>query len=88
MDRIYKIIELPNENVVHALNVSIGANETQRYSLDGSKIIIKTTQSLIDKEISKGSSLNKIFPNVLTTDCTHEEILLEVQKPEWQNNDI
>jgi hypothetical protein len=87
MDRIYKIIELPNENVIHALNVCIGEYSNVRYSLDGSKVIIKTTQELIDIEINKGVTLEQIFPSEKTQDFTLEQLKIELQKENWSGSD-
>ena len=84
MERQYYIIKIPNENVSHSLNICIGENSTQRYSLDGSLLFVKTNDTLIAKEESKGVSRKKIFPPGLTTEYTYEEILQILRGANWQ----
>ena len=50
MKRRYFIIELPNQNMSQALDICIGLNSTQRYSLDGNKLLVKTTNELINEK--------------------------------------
>lgn len=82
--RRYFIIEVPNENVVDALDLCIGENDTQRYSLDGSKLYVKTNDELIKKKENQGKKLSKILPSGLATEYTHDEILEIMRTPEWQ----
>ena len=84
MARQYFIIRVPNENVIHSLNVCIGLNITQRYNLAKDELYVKTNQAYIDKEVGKGVSLNQIFPPGLTTEYTYEEISVILQGYEWQ----
>lgn len=85
MNRQYYLIEVPHADEPCSLDVCIGNNSTQRYSLDGSLLIVKTTQYLIDSEVTKGVDLPKIFPPGLTTSKTYEEIREIVQTPEWDD---
>ena len=85
--RRYFIVELPNENVIHSLEVCIGDNDTQRYSLDNSKLYVKTNAMLLNNKIDSGTPMNIIIPPGLSTEYTLDEILIELQKPEWTNNE-
>jgi hypothetical protein len=82
--RRYFFIDVPNENMIHSLNVCIGANDTQRFSLDNSVLFVKTNQACIDKELNKGVKLNKIFPPGLTTEVTYLQALERLNSPEFQ----
>jgi hypothetical protein len=88
MERKYYIIKVPNENILHSLNVCIGVNSTQRYSLDKSMLFVKTNADLIAKEEGKGVSRNKILPPGLTTEYSYEDVLKELRGVEWQNQEI
>jgi hypothetical protein len=88
MTRRYFIIDVPNENIIHSLNVCIGLNITQRYSLDSSLLFVKTNAFCIDKEVKKGVKLNQIFPPGLTTEYTYEEIKVILQGEEWQTAEL
>jgi hypothetical protein len=48
MKRRYFVLDRPSVGELEALEACIGNNWTQRYSIDGSKIIIKTNQSIIN----------------------------------------
>ena len=88
--REYFILKIPNPNsqIQKALDVSIGDNKTQRYSLDGKKVLIKTTDLRIDKEIEKGVSFDQIFPPGLTTKFSYQEALELMQSDEWQKSTV
>ena len=73
--RRFFIVEVPNGNLIHSLNVCIGLNETQTYVLNGKSLYVKTTQSRIQEEEDKGVSINKIFPPGLATEYTYNEIV-------------
>lgn len=83
MERRYFIIDVPNENVIHSLNVCIGLNITQRYNLTKDKLFVKTNDTCIVKEIEKGVRLNKVFPPGLTTEYTYLQALEILQGEEW-----
>ena len=83
MIRRYFIINVPNENIIHSLNVCIGLNITQRYSLAKDKLFVKTNEDCINKELGKGVKLNKIFPPGLTTEYTYLQALEILQGEEW-----
>lgn len=88
--REYFILKIPNPNsqIKYALDVSIGKNETQRYSLDGSLVIIKTTPQRVGKKEEQGIPFDTIFPPGLTTELTYQEALEMMQTSEWQNNEL
>jgi len=69
--RRYFILNRPSLDEFTALEMCIGAMHTQRYSLDGSKIFIKTTQSDIDNYINGDVSIlgteYSIEGDILTT---------------------
>ena len=82
--RKYYIIKIPNENVIHSLNVCIGFNSTQRYNIAKDKLYIKTDDYQVAAECDKGVKMNQIFPPGLTTEYTYEEIKVILQGEEWQ----
>jgi predicted type IV restriction endonuclease len=88
MKRRYFIVKIPNENVIHSLNVCIGLNITQKYNLDKSLLYVKTNSDCILKELEKDVRLNKVFPPGLTTEYTYEEILVILQGEEWQTAEL
>tara|TARA_R110000803_G_scaffold101982_1_gene169994 strand:- start:640 stop:912 length:273 start_codon:yes stop_codon:yes gene_type:complete len=81
--RQYFFIDVPNENVIHSLNVCIGLNITQRYNLDKDVLFVKTTIKLVEDEMAKGVKLNKIFPPGLTTEVTYLQALTRLNSPEF-----
>ena len=89
MNRKYYKIKIPNPNsqIAYALDSSIGMNITQRYSLDGKYVIIKTNDTRIDTIKSSGVDFDNIFPPGLTTELTYEEALELMNTSEWQNNE-
>lgn len=86
MDRIYKIITLPYTNIQYSMNVQIGESQNPRKSINEDKILIKTTQELIDIELAKGTTLEQIFPSDKTTDYTFEELQTELLGSDWLDN--
>ena len=86
MNRQYYVVSIPNPNsqIQDALEVSIGQVETQRYSLDGSEVLIKTNANLIKGKTDAGVDMNTLFPPGLTTTVTYEEALALMQTAEWQ----
>jgi hypothetical protein len=69
----YFILTVPNENMTQIYDLIIGDESTQRYSLDGSKIVIK---------LPVGDNENHgILQNAI--EYTHEQIRLEMAGPEW-----
>jgi hypothetical protein len=89
-NRQYYTVKIPNPNsqIQYALEVSIGENETQRYSLDGSLVIIKTTPQRVGKKEEQGIPFDTIFPPGLTTELTYNEALELMQTSEWQNEEL
>lgn len=86
--RKYYFINLPNDNIIHALDVCIGENDTQKYSLDRSVLFVKTNNDLIDAKVNKGTKLNSIFPNGLTEEVTYEEAKIRLNTLEFSLNDF
>lgn len=82
MENIFKIVPVPHDNEEHTLDVCVGKNSTQTYSVDNSKLIVKTTQYLLDLKIDEGVTLHQIFPPGTIT-CTCEEIQALMKTPEW-----
>ena len=85
-ERRYFFIRLPNENVIHALDVCIGLNSTQRYNLADDVLYVKTTPELIDSKVNSGVSLNTIFPAGLTTEVTYQEALIRLSTTEFSED--
>jgi len=81
MKRRYFILDRVSINEVEALEMCIGKMHTQKYSLDGLKLYIKTTQNDIDTYLSGDAS-------ILGTEYTHEEIKTILNSLEWQLEDI
>lgn len=81
------------EDEFTALEMCIGANNTQRYSLDGTKLYIKTTQKAIDDLLVEWGNLytwEQILQLTYTTEYTIDEnnldlpnLYVELAKPEW-----
>ena len=71
----YYILSLPEPALNNILKDCVGSIETQRKSLDGKKCVMKTSENVS----MKPKSLNNFQA------YTHEEILIELAKPEWQN---
>ena len=86
MERRYFFVNLPNENVVHALSVSLGTTSIPRYNLAGDVVGIKTTVDILANKISNGVAFNTIFPTGLSTEVTLEEYRTTMQGDDWQDN--
>lgn len=84
---LYKIITLPYEHIECSENVQLGINKNPKKSISEDKILIKTTQELIDQELAKGTTLEQIFPSDKTTDYTLEALEVELLKEEWAGPD-
>jgi hypothetical protein len=82
MNRRYFIIDLPNENVIHALGVRLGNVVTDIYNEDNTKVFIKTTDDLIN---NSNKSFNTIFPPSLANEYTLEEVRDIVNS--WRDNE-
>jgi len=81
MERRYFILDRVSIHEVEALEMCIGDLHTQRYSLDGLKLLIKTTQNDIDTYLSGDVS-------ILGVEKTYEEIKTIVSGIEWQLEDV
>jgi len=81
MERRYFILNRVSINEVEALTMCIGALDTQRYSLDGSQLLIKTTQNDIDTYLNGNTS-------ILGTEYTKEEILTILNTIQWKIEEI
>lgn len=77
------------EDVEQALNMCIGKIDTQRYSVDKSKLFVKTTQSVIDKILMVYPHLTEedILNNTFSTEYTLDQIQLIMNTPEWTAED-
>lgn len=82
-EREYYFVRLPNDNVIHALDVCIGLNDTQRYNLAEDVIYVKTTPELIDSKINGGVGRSTLFPPGLTTQVTYEQALSRLRSAEF-----
>ena len=81
MTRRYFILNRISPDELEALESCIGELWTQRYSLDGSKILIKTNDNHIKKYLGKDTSK-------LGKEHTLEEIKVIMKTPEWQSDDL
>jgi hypothetical protein len=88
MERRYFFITIPNENMVHALDVFLGVNVNPRYNIAKDVVGIKTTQDLIDAKVNSGVGINTIFPSGLTTEVTEEVYKSTMEGDDWQDNNI
>ena len=89
MIRRYFIIDKSKarvEDLFTALEMCIGVDNTQRYSLDMSLLFIKTTQDAIDKMLANnpGYTLEQILELTFTTEYTYEEALSILDGSDWQ----
>lgn len=85
-DRRYFIITLPHSDLNHSIDVNLGVNSNDvRYSLDNSKVYIKTCQSLIDDKVdNQGISFETIFPSAKTIEYTSWDAIKSVlDSSEW-----
>jgi len=69
----YFIANVHNPNMSQIYDICVGKESTQRFSLDGTKVVVK---------LPLGDTNNY---GVLTTaiEYTHAEILIEMAKAEW-----
>lgn len=74
----YFIIEKTDPNYNTIIDCMVGNEETQRESLDGTKVVVKLPLN----DVENHTCLNGI------TEYSHSEILVELQKPEWYEEDI
>ena len=69
----YFIANIPNPNMSQVYDLVVGEESTQRFSLDGTQVVIK---------LPLGDDNNHgVLSNA--TEYTHAEILIEMNKPEW-----
>ena len=80
MERRYFFISLPNDNIIKALNVRLGYNVSDTYSLDGSVVYVKTTKDLIS---NSSDNFNSIFPPSLTEEVTLDEAITRLRSAEF-----
>lgn len=71
----YFIIDLTIENMLAMVGKSVGNFQDQRTSLDNTKIIIKLAEG-------DNNNYTELAPY---QEFTKEQILIELQKPEWSN---
>lgn len=69
----YFIVNIPNPNMSQIYDLVVGTESTQRFSLDGTKVVVKLP---LGDETNYGILQN-------ATEYTHSEILIEMAKPEW-----
>ena len=74
----YFIANIPNPNMSQIYDLVVGEESTQRFSLDGTKVVVKLP---VGDDSNHGVLQN-------ATEYTHAEILVEMQKPEWQDEII
>lgn len=74
-DNRYFIVDVPNPNMSQIYDIVVGTEVTQRFSLDGSKAIVK---------LPVGDT-NNYGVLATATEYTHAEILTEIQgNPVWE----
>jgi len=73
----YFIISLPEPALNAILTHIVGTAESQRKSLDGKRTVVK---------LPVGASIPAVLQN--KTAYNHDQILLEMAKPEWSSPDI
>ena len=81
--RKYFIIDLPYAIIAYALSLDMNAKDIHKYRLDETKIVIKTTQLLIDKKINEGVPYDIIFPPSQTNEYTYNATNLIMQTEAW-----
>ena len=72
----YFIVNANDENINDIIDVSVGELKTQRYSINGEKIVVK---------LHKGNHNNYPFLSQYP-ECNHGEILYIMQSSEWTQN--
>ena len=80
MNRRYFILKNPQPDQFSGLESCIGKMWTQRYSLDGNSLLIKTNQKIINDHFKGDVSL-------FGKEYTLKEIKVIMQTPEWTNPD-
>jgi hypothetical protein len=82
----YYEIRIPkgSKELDNALSICIGKSETQRYSLDGTSVIIKTTGKRIFNKQKQGVKENIIFPIKHTTELTRKQALKLANSEKYQ----
>ena len=82
MGRRYFILDRVSPNELQAIESCIGLLHTQRYNLDGSQIVIKTNQYIIDNWFDGDvSAFGKEYTNL-------KELKKILSSDFWQNNDF
>jgi len=81
-DRRYFILDRPSDSELEALEACIGLLWTQRYSLDGTQILIKTNQYIIDNWFNSAvSKFGKEYTNL-------KELKGILASLDWQIEDL
>lgn len=70
------IVPIVNPKIEQIKALAVNGAKDARHSLDGSKVLIKLPSADEDTH-------NELNP---FNEYTHEEILIELDKPEWNNN--
>ena len=78
------------EPLFQALEMCIGKDETQRYSLDGRYLFVKTTEKQIEEMLKEYPqyTLQEILDLTFSVEYTYEEVLVELRKPEWEDDEV
>lgn len=84
MNRLYAKVKVPHAEMSHTLDVCVAGES--RICNDGSVMLVKTTQDLIDSKVNSGVSMNTMFPPGLTTWITYEEASLLVEEADWASS--
>jgi len=79
----YFIIDLPYVDIVHVYDIDMNSKGVHKKCIDKSKVIIKTTQTLINKKVNKGIPYTTIFPVGQTVELTYDDIREIVQTADW-----
>ena len=74
---LYFIIQLPDPALDVILKHCVGTAESQRKSFDGAKTVVK---------LPVGADIPNVLKNKKV--YNHEQILLEMAKPEWSSPDV
>ena len=83
MHRQYYLLKITDTDITHSLDICIGQNDTQRYSLDKKFLLIKTTAYLIECKIKEDVAMEEIFPADRATKITFKEAQALMKTPEW-----
>jgi len=78
-------LQAAEDDEKQALQMCIGMMYTQRYSLDGSKLLIKTTQHTINQILSIYPEFTEqdIMDNTFSKEYTLEQIKVIMNSSEW-----